>query len=51
VISTDGGQPFNPRPHEVLRMGLQSLHEVGVTEAAIRTMSITNPRRLLGLDA
>jgi len=51
VISTDGGQPFNPRPHEVLRMGLQSLHEVGVTEAAIRTMSITNPRKLLGLDA
>ena len=50
VLSSDGGQPFNPRPHESLRVGLQSLHEVGISESAIRTMSITNPRKLLGID-
>lgn len=51
VLSSDGGQPFNPRPHESLRVGLQSLHEVGISESAIQTMTMTNPMKLLGVTA
>ena len=34
ILSTDGGQPFNPWPDEALRVFAQLLHEVGVSERA-----------------
>lgn len=49
IISSDGGQPFNPRPHEAIRIVVQSLHEKGVPEATIRTICIENQKVLLGL--
>jgi len=49
IISSDSGQPFNPRPPEAFRTYLQCLHEKGVGEDAIRQMCIANPERLLGI--
>ena len=49
IISSDGGQPFNPRPHEAIRIVIQSLHEKGLTTDTIQTICIENQRRLLGL--
>jgi hypothetical protein len=48
IISTDAGQPFNPRPPETLRAFAQSLHEVGVDEATLRMLAIDNPRKVIG---
>ncbi len=47
ILSTDAGQPFNPWPHECLRVFAQLLHEVGVSEESLHKMMVTNPRRLL----
>jgi hypothetical protein len=47
IVSTDGGQPFNPWPDEALRVFAQLLHEVGVSEEKLRKMMVANPRRLL----
>lgn len=49
ILSSDSGQPFNPKPPETLRTYVQCLHEKGVDEASIRRMCITNPARLLGV--
>jgi len=51
ILSSDGGQPFNPRPHEAIRIVIQSLHEKGLPASAIRTMCIENQKRLLGLPS
>lgn len=50
ILSSDGGQPFNPRPHEALRIVVQSLHEKGLSLDRIRTICIENQRRLLNLE-
>ncbi len=49
IISSDAGQPFHPAPPEMLRSYVQGLHEKGLSEQAIRTMCIDNPRFLLNL--
>jgi hypothetical protein len=51
ILSSDGGQPFNPRPHEAIRIVIQSLHEKGLPASAIRTMCIENQKALLGLPS
>jgi hypothetical protein len=50
ILSSDGGQPFNPRPHEAIRIVIQSLHEKGFPAEAVRTICIENQKRLLGLS-
>ncbi|MEP7083415.1 MAG: DUF6282 family protein [Betaproteobacteria bacterium] len=50
ILSSDSGQPFNPKPPETLRTYVQCLHEKGVSEAAIAQMCIANPERLLGIE-
>lgn len=49
ILSSDGGQPFNPRPHECLRVVAQSLVEKGVSPDVIRKLCIDNPKYLLNL--
>lgn len=49
ILSSDGGQPFNPRPHEAIRIVIQSLHEKGLTTDAIQTICIDNQKKLLHL--
>lgn len=49
ILSSDSGQPFNPKPPETLRTYVQCLHEKGIAEAAITQMCIVNPQRLLGI--
>jgi hypothetical protein len=49
IISSDGGQPFNPRPHEAIRIVIQSLHEKGLATDAIQTICIKNQEKLLNL--
>lgn len=49
VLSSDSGQPFNPKPPEALRIVAQCLHEKGMSEDAIARMAIKNPAFLLGV--
>ena len=49
ILSSDSGQPFNPKPPETLRTYVQCLHEKGIAEATIAQMCIANPQRLLGI--
>ena len=49
ILSSDSGQPFNPKPPETLRTYVQCLHEKGVDESSIQRMCITNPAHLLGV--
>src|SRR5262249_2598850 len=49
ILSSDGGQPFNPRPHEAVRVVAQSAYEKGLALETIRKICIQNPSRLLGL--
>jgi hypothetical protein len=49
ILSSDGGQPFNPRPHEAIRIVIQSLHEKGMATNAIQTICIENQKKLLNL--
>ncbi len=49
ILMSDLGQRHNPMPQEGLRVFSQCLYEKGVSEKDIRTMIVTNPRRILGL--
>jgi hypothetical protein len=49
VLSSDGGQFFNPLPAEMLRVFVQGLHEKGVPADWIQRMACKNPRYLLGV--
>ena len=51
ILSSDGGQPFNPRPHEAIRIVIQSLYEKGLPTDAIQTICIENQKKLLNLRA
>jgi hypothetical protein len=51
ILSSDGGQPFNPRPHEAIRIVIQSLYEMGLPTEAIQTMCIENQKKLLNLSS
>lgn len=51
VLSTDAFNSWVPPAHELLRLGIGQLLECGLSEEEIRVLTVTNPRRLLGLDA
>jgi hypothetical protein len=51
VLSTDAFNSWVPPAHELLRLGIGQLLECGLGEEEIRVLTVTNPRRLLGLDA
>src|SRR6266542_3560120 len=50
VLGTDFGQLHHPTPAEGLRMFVQMLLERGFSPEELRTMVVSNPARLLGLD-
>jgi predicted metal-dependent phosphotriesterase family hydrolase len=50
VLGTDFGQLHHPMPAEGLRMFVQMLLEHGFSPDELRTMVVSNPARLLGLD-
>jgi hypothetical protein len=43
VISTDGGQPANPNPIELMRLYVQMLLEEGLSFEEVKTMLHDNP--------
>jgi len=47
IISSDGGQPFNPTPCEALRVYAESLFELGVPANDLRMMMVETPERML----
>ncbi len=49
IMATDGGQDISPPPVEMLRRFIGAMLGQGISEAEIRTMVYTNPRRALGL--
>jgi len=49
VLSSDGGQPFNPKPHEALGIVARSLLSKGVPIQKIEAICKSNPARLLGI--
>lgn len=49
VIGTDGGQPYNPHPPQMLSDFADALLAEQLTEAQVRRMMCTNPAHLLGL--
>lgn len=51
ILSSDGGQEFNPPPHEALRVVVQSLFDSGIPMDVITTICRENQRWLLGLPA
>ena len=50
VLTTDGGQAWNPPPPELMRMFIGSLLYLGVGEEPLRQMIQENPARILGLE-
>ena len=50
VMATDFGSMLNPPPVEGMKLYIRLLLAMGVSAADIRTMLVTNPSRLLGLD-
>lgn len=51
VFSTDAFNDWAPPAPEMLRMGIGQLLQCGLGEGAIRALTVTNPRRLLGIDS
>jgi len=49
VLSTDLGQVFNPPVEDGLALMADRLLEAGFDEEEIRTMAVTNTRRLAGV--
>lgn len=47
LLSSDGGQPFNPKPHETIEIAVRGLLSKGVSPQAIETICKANPARLL----
>lgn len=47
IISSDGGQAFNPKPHQMIEMAVKALMVKGVPTDIIRAACIDNPKRLL----
>ncbi len=50
ILMSDLGQRHNPLPNEGLRVFCQCLYEKGMPEKDIRTMIVTNPEKILGLN-
>jgi len=49
VIATDGGQPYNPAPVEMLRTFAGELRAEGVSAEDVRTMACDNPAWILDI--
>jgi hypothetical protein len=49
IMSTDSGQVVNPPPVKVMAWYIKEMLQYGFSSKAIRTMTITNPGRILGL--
>jgi hypothetical protein len=49
IMSTDSGQVVNPPPVQVMAWYIKEMLQYGFSQKAIRTMTITNPGRILGL--
>jgi predicted TIM-barrel fold metal-dependent hydrolase len=49
IMSTDSGQVVNPPPVKVMAWYIKEMLQYGFSPKAIRTMTITNPGRILGL--
>jgi hypothetical protein len=49
ILSSDGGQPFHPRPHECLRVVAHGMVEKGVPMETIQKICIDNHKYLLNL--
>jgi hypothetical protein len=49
IMSTDSGQVVNPPPVKVMAWYIKEMLKYGLSPKAIRTMTITNPGRILGL--
>lgn len=49
IMSTDSGQVVNPPPVKVMAWYIKEMLQYGFTPKAIRTMTIVNPGRILGL--
>jgi hypothetical protein len=49
ILSSDGGQPFHPRPHECLRVVAHGLVEKGMPHETIRKICVENQEFLLNL--
>ena len=49
IMSTDSGQVVNPAPVKVMAWYIKEMLQYGFSPKAIRTMTITNPGRILGL--
>jgi hypothetical protein len=49
IMSTDSGQVVNPPPVKVMAWYIKEMLQYGFSAKAIRTMTITNPGRILGL--
>ncbi len=49
IMSTDSGQVVNPAPVKVMTWYIKEMLQYGLSPKAIRTMTITNPGRILGL--
>jgi hypothetical protein len=50
VLTTDVFFEYHPPQPEAFRMFAHQLHFAGISESEIRTMIVTNPARLLGLE-
>jgi hypothetical protein len=50
ILSSDMGQPGNPLHPEGLAQFFDGLQKAGISQSEIRTMSVTNPARLMGFD-
>ena len=49
IMSTDSGQVVNPAPVKVMAWYIKEMLQYGISQKDIRTMTITNPGRILGL--
>lgn len=49
IMSTDSGQVVNPPPVKVMTWYIREMLKYGLSAKAIRTMTATNPARILGL--
>ncbi|TVQ29865.1 MAG: histidinol phosphatase [Phycisphaeraceae bacterium] len=50
ILATDGGQPNNPAPVEMLRTFARELREFGLRREEIRRMLCENPAWILGIE-
>jgi hypothetical protein len=49
ILSSDGGQPFNPNPVEAIRVVAEAMYELGTSLTDLQLILAENPRRLLGI--